>query len=145
ITAEEAGKLAGATFGPGKEETTEGNARICVYGAQTPNVFTVTVAIAPDEKTAKADEAAAKADLQAKAKDLPNGMKVTDLTNFAPNTDAELFNGTAKIGGQTIGGSALYLLRGTTFAGFSDLVLNAAPPSEDAMKTEGMTILGRLP
>jgi hypothetical protein len=158
VTSAEASALAGVTFGAGKESTTKGNARICTYGAQTPNVFMVIVAIAPDEATAQADEAAAKADIQKQAKNLPGGMKVTDLTcpspppspsasctSFAPNTDAELFNGTAKIGGQTIGGSALYMLRGTTFAGFSDLALNAAPPSDKDMEDMGMTVLGRVP
>src|SRR5262249_9205232 len=45
ITKEEAGQLAGTTFGAGEESETSGHAKLCVYGGQTKNVFTVTVAI----------------------------------------------------------------------------------------------------
>jgi hypothetical protein len=146
ITAEEAGTLVGTTFGAGEESTTEGNARICTYGAQTKNVFIVEVAIAPDEATAKADEAAAQAELQSKANQLPAvGLAVTQLPDFAPGADAALMGGSMSLGGTTIGASAIYVLRGTTFFGFSDVALNQAPPTADAMKAEAMTVLGRLP
>ena len=146
ITNDEAGKLAGATFGAGKESTTSGNARICVYGAQTMNVFTVSVAIAPDEATAKADEKAAQADLQANAARMAGqGLTLTQLPNFAPGADAVLMQATMKIGGASVGGSAIYVLRGTTFFGFSDIALGSPPPSADAVKSEAMTLLGRLP
>ncbi len=146
ITSQEAGKLVGATFGAGKESTTEGNARICTYGAQTPNVFMVEVAIAPDEATAKADEKAAQAALKSKANQLPAvGLVVTQLPNFAPGADAALMQGSMSAGGTTIGARAIYVLRGTTFFGFSDVALNQAPPSANAMKAEAMTVLGRLP
>lgn len=145
ITSAEAGQLAGATFGAGKESTSSGNAKLCVYGAQTTNVFTVSVAIAPSEAIAKADEKAAQAELQANAAKLGKAVNVTQLPNFAPGTDAVLVEGGMTIGNTSIGESAMYVLRGTTFAGFSDLALSKAPPSASAMKSEAMTILGRLP
>jgi hypothetical protein len=110
------------------------------------NVFTVDVAIAPDEATATADEAAAQADLQAAAAKLANkGVTVTQLPGFATGTDAVLMDATANVSGQTLGVRAMYVLRGTTFFAFSDVALNKAPPSADAMKAEATTVLGRLP
>jgi hypothetical protein len=146
ITAAEAGQLAGATFGPGKESTTEGNARICTYGSSTLNVFTVEIAIAPDLATAQADEAAALADIDAQAAKLSShGLTTTTLPGFAPGADAVLFSATIDLGGATIGGSGIYVLHGTTFFGFSDIALHQAPPTPDAVKAEAMTVLGRLP
>jgi hypothetical protein len=143
ISAQEAGQLAGATFGPGKEETLSGNSRMCTYGAATKNVFEVIVAIAPDVATAQKQEASAQADLQANAAQLDQGMTITKLPGFAPSTDAVLME--LKPNALGIGGRAMYVLRGTTFFGFSDLVVGAAAPSADAMKAEAMTVLGRLP
>ncbi len=143
VTAQEAGMLAHATFGPGKEETLTSNSRMCTYGAQTKNVFGVVVAIAPDVATAKKEEASAEADLKANAAKLEQGMTITKLPGFAPDTDAVLME--LKPNALGIGGRAIYLLRGTTFFGFNDLVLGGAAPSADAMKAEAMTVLGRLP
>ncbi len=84
ITAEEAGTLAHATFGPGKEETLKGNSKMCTYGAKTKNVFEVIVAIAPDVATAKKQEASAEADLKANAADLEQGMTITKLPGIRP-------------------------------------------------------------
>jgi hypothetical protein len=146
IPADEAGQLAGATFGAGKESTTEGNARICTYGANSLNVFTVEVAIAPDAATAQADEAAAMADIDAEAAKLSShGITTTKLPGFAPGADAVLFDGTVSLAGVTVGGSGIYVLHGTTFFGFSDIALRQAPPTADALKAEAMTVLGRLP
>ncbi len=146
VTAQEAGKLAGTTFGAGKEATTEGNARLCTYGASTPVVFTVEVAIAPDVATAKAAEAAAEADLDSQAaKQTGHNATVTKLPNFAPGADAVLLEGTVTLNGSTIGGRAIYVLRGTTFFGINELALNKEPPTADALKNEAITLLGRLP
>lgn len=143
IPADEAGTLAGAKFGPGKEETTSGNSRICTYGANTHNVFQVIVAIAPDEMTAKKEEAAAEADARASAGDLAKGLVITKLPSFAPDTDAVLMEIKPN---PIVAGRAIYLLRGTTFFGFSDLVTGpTGGPSTAAVKDEAMTVLGRLP
>jgi hypothetical protein len=146
ISADEAGKLAGTTFKAGKETTTSGNGRICTYGSATLNVFSVEVAIAPDEATAKSEEAAFQADLNASANKL-GGPKVTvsQLPGFAPGTDAALLAATVSVGGKTLGMRGMYVLRGTTFFSFSDIALDKAPPSADTMKSEAMTVLDRLP
>jgi hypothetical protein len=146
ISADEAGNLAGTTFKAGKETTTSGNGRICTYGSATLNIFSVEVAIAPDEATAKADEAAFQADLDASASKLAGqNVTVTQLPGFAPGTDAALLAATVSLGGKTLGMRGMYVLRGTTFFSFSDVAFNKAPPSADAMTSEAMTVLGRLP
>src|ERR1039457_4982289 len=63
VTQDEASSLAGATFGPGKEEST-GGGKECVYGSQTTNVMDIIVAQAPDAATAQADYAQAQGDAQ---------------------------------------------------------------------------------
>ncbi len=143
IPAQEAGTLAGATFGPGKEQTLAGNSRMCTYGAQTKNVFNVIVAIAPDVATAQKEKASAEADLKANAAQLNQGLTITKLPGFAPNTDAVLME--LKPNSLGISGRAIYVLRGTTFFGFNDLVVGGSAPSADAVKAEAMTVLGRLP
>ncbi len=55
VTASEASTIAGASFAAGKEETTSGGAKTCVYGAGTLNVFTVIVTQATDAATAQSD------------------------------------------------------------------------------------------
>jgi hypothetical protein len=145
ISASEAGQIAGVTFGAGKETTTEGNARICTYGSSTPNIFTVEVAIAPDVATAQAGEAAAQADLKTAADQFGKDVTITQLPGFAAGADAVLMESTASLGGKTLGVRAIYVLRGTTFFGFSDVALDKAPPTADAMKAEATTVLGRLP
>src|ERR1700694_2508563 len=52
VTQQEASQLAGTTYGAGKKETLSSASSICTYGAQTLNVFTVLVAVAPDDTTA---------------------------------------------------------------------------------------------
>jgi hypothetical protein len=71
----------------------------------------------------------------------------TDLPpNFADNTDAALMQGSLSEGGQSIGARAMFVLRNTTFFGFSDVVVNqGTPPSEQAMKDLATTVLGKVP
>jgi hypothetical protein len=145
IPKDEAGKLAGATFGDGKEEETSGHSKMCTYGAGTTNVFEVIVAIAPDEATAKAQEQAAMNDLKSAAQDLPSGLHITQLPNFAPGADAVMMDGSVSLAGQSIEGRGIYVLRGTSFFGFNDLVRNGNAPSADDAKSEAMTVLGRMP
>jgi len=143
VTASEAGQLAGATFGPGKPETTSGNGRICVYGSQTLNVFTVDVGQAPDVATAKSEETAALAELQ-KASNV-SGLKVTELPGFASGADAAVAQGGATIAGKTISVSAIYVLKGVIFFGFSDLVLGTGAPSASALEAQAKVALTRVP
>lgn len=142
ITSAEASAFVGAKFGEGKASTTENNLKLCAYSAPGPNIFTVEVAVAPDVATAQAAEAEAKAELSSKGADLA----VEPLPSFADNTDAAILQGSASSGGLSIGGRALLLLRGTTFVGFSDISAGGAkPPSEQAFKDLGNTVLAKLP
>ena len=119
--------------------------RRCTYGANTKNVFMVLVAIAPDVKTAQAAKLAAEQDLTDNAQGFGVPVKVTGLPNFADNTDGVLLEGSASLGGQTIDGRGLYLLRGTTFVGFNDLVRGKPAPSAADMATMATTVLTRVP
>jgi hypothetical protein len=146
ITADEAGQLVGTTFGAGKASETEGNIKICTYAAPGPNLFAVEVGIAPDADTAKAAEAQTMQDLQDQASKLPGGLTVIPLPSFADNTDAAMLQGAVHESGIAIGARAIYLLRGTTFFGFSDISLGgAAPPTEQAMKDKATEVLAKLP
>jgi hypothetical protein len=116
-----------------------------VYGAQTKNVFTVTVAIAPSADQAKADETALIAQLNETAKQAgSNALATSVVQNFAPNTDAVIMKLGPVLG---INGAAIYLLRGTSFFGFSDVVVGAPAPTIDDVKQKAMDVLngGMLP
>lgn len=140
VTAQEAGQLAGVTFGPGKPETTSGNGKICTYGYQTLNVFTVIVAQAPDVATAQAEKAAAVAQLQQQAN---KGVTITQLSGLGDA--AAYLAGGGTISGVTLNISAIYVLKGTVFFGFSDLLLNKPAPTSAALQAEAQTVLGRIP
>jgi hypothetical protein len=140
VPAGEAPQLAGTTFGAGKEETTSGNGKICVYGGQTLDVFSVIVAQAPDVATAQAGKAAAEAQIQSEA---GKGVQVTEVPNFADG--AAYTAGSYTISGQTFNIAAFYALKGTIFFGFSDLLLNKPAPTAAALQAEAQTVLGRLP
>jgi hypothetical protein len=145
ITADEAGKLVGAKFGAGRESTAASGVKLCAYSAPGPNIFTVQVAIAPDEATAKAAEAATEQDLDNQA--AGNGgikLAVTKLPNFQANTDAVLLEGAAQ-SPIALDARAIYLLRGTSFFGFSDIAVGGKAPTADAMKQQATTTLAKLP
>jgi septal ring-binding cell division protein DamX len=144
IDSQEASTFTGATFGPGEESTTSGGGKICTYGANTTNVFMVEVAQAPDVATAKADKADFLAMLQASAQELASGgLNVTELPAFADGATLGLLN--INYGGITINGSAIGVLKGTIFFGFSDVVKGNAAPTSAAVQAEATTLLGRLP
>ena len=147
ITSADASALTGATFGPGKESDNGKNVKMCTYAAPGPQIFSVEVAIAPDAATAQAAKADTEADLQSNANDLAKmHLTVTELPNFADNTDAALMQGSLSAAGQSIGARAMFVLRNTTFFGFSDIVVNqGTPPSEQAMKDLATTVLGKVP
>lgn len=146
VTSAEASALAGTTYGAGSEDTTEGNGRICVYGSGTLHITTVNTGLAPDEATAKAEEAAFKTKLEQVASQAGAQIKmnVTELPNWQPGVDAALISGGGTVSGVTISASAMYLLKGTTFVGFGVLGLGATPPSNAALEAQGMTVLGRI-
>jgi hypothetical protein len=144
VDSQDASTYAGASFGPGEESTTAGGGRICTYGSETANVFMVEVAQAPDVAAAVAAKADFLAMLQASAQKLASGgLNVTELPAFADGaTMAQLNTGA---GGVAINGSAIGVLKGTIFFGFSDVVMGGAAPSATAVQTEATTLLGLLP
>jgi Protein of unknown function (DUF3558) len=147
VTSSEASSLAGTTFGPGQEETTNGGKR-CVYGSQTTNVFTVEVAQAQDSATAQADWSQEQTQAQNLVEQkLPPGVDVSLNTKKVTGLGdrAATASGSASVAGQMIGLSGIYLLKGATFLAFQDLLLGHNPPSSAAMQAEGRTALGRVP
>lgn len=141
VTADEASALSGATYSAGTE-TTSGGANLCTYGGTTFNIFTVTVGQAPDEATAQAGETQFVSQLQQVA---ANGLTVTQLPGFASNADAATIEGTVSTGTASVSVSAIYVLRGTTFFGLSDVVIGGSAPSGTDMQAQATTVLGRLP
>jgi hypothetical protein len=141
----EASTLAGASFGPGKEETA-GLSKRCTYGGQTLNVFTVEAAEATDATAAQAawDDAQAQVNTELKQQ-VPAGVNLavanTAVTGIGDK--AAVVSGTATIQGQTIGISGIYVLKGAKFFAFQDLKLGT-PPSAAAMEAEAQQALGRL-
>jgi hypothetical protein len=147
ITRAEASSWVGVKFGAGKETKTEGNVGICTYAAAGPNLFSVEYAIAPDEATAKAAEAAEEADLESQTQDLAKlGLSVTKLPGFAPNTDAAILQGGMSQAGISIAARAMFVLRGTTFFAFSDVAVGGGqPPTEQQFKDKANELLAKLP
>ena len=71
---------------------------------------------------------------------------MTELQNFAPDTDAALLQGSLSEGGISVAARAMFVLRNTTFFGFSDVAVGGGqPPSEQAMKDKATELLGKLP
>jgi hypothetical protein len=144
VTTQEASTLAGATFGTGKESTTEGNAKICTYGGQTSNVLNVYVVQAPDVATAQKAEAAALAAAKAVAQKQAPGVSFsqTELADFADG--ALVISASATISGQTLAISGIYVLSGTTFFAITDVVLGQSAPTSDALQAQARVVLGRI-
>jgi hypothetical protein len=145
VTAAEVSQLTGVSFadGSGQESTTSGHAKLCAYG-QEGTVFEVIVAVAPDVKTAQAGEQQAEAELQKAA---ANGLTVTELKGFADGVaDAATLTGSKTFAGQTFAATALYLLKGTTYLGMSDIgTLGAKVASVAQMEDQAKVTLARLP
>jgi hypothetical protein len=149
VTSSEASTLAGATFGAGKEETySGGGGKGCVYGAQTLNVFTVEVAQASDPAAAQAEWNTEQGRAETALKQgIPGGLHVA--LNTAPLTGlgdrAATVSASAKIAGQTVAISGIYVLKGAVFFAFQDLVLGHQAPAASALEAQAQTDLGRLP
>jgi hypothetical protein len=144
IDSQEASSYTGSSFGPGVESTTSGGGKICTYGSETANVFMVEVAQAPDVATAQADKADFLALLQASAQQLASGgLNVSELPNFADGATMGLLS--TNVEGIALNGSAIGVLKGTIFFGFSDVVKGGAAPTSAAVQSEATTLLGRLP
>ena len=142
VTADEASALTGASYDQGKESSTKNHLKICTYGSQTLNIFTVEVLQAPDEATAQAGEAQAKKALQ---NQVGNVLTVQQLPNFEDGVDAAVLSGNGTYQGQTISTISIVALKGTFFLAVANVALNQATPTSDAMQAQARTALDRLP
>jgi hypothetical protein len=143
VTQPEASTLGGVTFGAGTAETSQGNAKLCSYGAEG-SVVEIVVGAAADTASAQAGEQQFRTQLEQESH--VNGLKLTELPAFESGVDAAVVEGSAAIGSQKISIIALYLLKGTTYVGISDIAtLGATPASASAMEAQGHTTAGRLP
>jgi hypothetical protein len=144
VTSQVASALAGATYGPGKEDTTPGGGRICWYGYQTLNVFMVLVGQEKDAATAQADKAQFQAVLEAKMPEMAGaGITVTEVPNFADG--AATAQGSINLFGKTIHGSDFGFVKGAIFIGLADITSGNAATSSAALQAEATTLLGQLP
>lgn len=144
ISSQEASALAGAPFGPGKEETTSGGGKICVYGSNTNNVMTIDVAQTADKAAAEVAKQDFLTMLQTNLAQLTNeGFQITELPAFADGGITSQV--TINTGSTPIYGSMFGFVKGTIFFGFSDLVNGGPAPTLAAMQAEATVVLGRLP
>ena len=132
--------LAATTYPAGTESVTPGQGRICTYGSQTTNVFMVIVGQAPDPPTAKAWEASAEASLAEAA-----GRGIPFTTDATIGDGAVYFHGSMTISGIPFNGSAIYVLKGLVFFGFSQVVVGHPSMPISAMTTEASAIVAALP
>ena len=148
VPAAEASAVAGTTFGAGQEEPSGTDGKRCVYGSQTTNVFSVIVGQADTAADAQADysqeEAAAQAAI---TKQVPSGVKfkeqTQDVTGLADR--ATVATGSVSMGAESIGASAIYLLKGNVFLSFSDVVVGSSAPTASSLEAEASKALARLP
>jgi hypothetical protein len=132
--------LAATTYPAGTESVTPGQGKICTYGSQTTNVFMVIVGQAPDPGTAKAWEATAEAALAEAA-----GKGIPFTTDATIGDGAVYFNGSITIKGVPFNGSAIYVLKGLVFFGFSQVTVGHPSMPISAMTTEAKAIVAALP
>ncbi len=143
VTAQEVSAITGATFTAGQASTGTNNVKACSYGQEGVE-FTVVASRAPDEATAKQDEADTRADLEKNAPGLP--YKLEELPGFAPGADAAVVSGSMSTGGGTYSGIAIYVIKGTDFFGITDISsLGGQAPTSAQMQDLAKVALGRLP
>jgi hypothetical protein len=142
VTAADANALTGATFGAGAPSTTGGNGKLCTYTA-TGHVLTVALGVAPDVATAQSEEQSMKSQLEQTVPGVT--FKVTELPGFVTGVDAAIVTGSASIGAQSFSATAMFMLKGTTFLGISDVALGGQAMSSDTIKAQAPTFLDRLP
>lgn len=147
VTSTEASAIAHASFGAGKEETISAASKQCVYGAQTTNVFEVTVAQAASPAEAQAQWNAAQAQAEADLKkQAPPGVNVNLNTANASGIGdkAATAYGTASIQGTQLGFSGIYVVSGATFFAITDLTVGQKPATTADMKAQAQTVLSRI-
>lgn len=150
VTQSEASQLAGTTYAPGTLDTTSAGAKICWYGAQTKNVFEVLVAQAASATAAQAGWDQQKNKVLASVNKATNVPGVSLSVNIADTSITGADRAAAgtmstTIGGHTLAGSAVYLLKGAIFVAIVDLLLDHSAPAVSAMEAEAVTAVSRLP
>lgn len=138
MPASEAQALTGVSYGAGKM-TLANSVKECIYGGQTTNVLTIGVLQAPDQATAQAGKAQFEADLQSQA---PGRYTVTQVQGVGDAADE--VEGTVSVNGQTISGSAIYVMKGLVVFFITDLAVGKSAPNGAALQGEAATIVGRL-
>ncbi len=143
VPADEASALAGTTFAAGTPSTTSGNGKVCTYTA-TGNVMVVVLGVAPDVATAQGEEQSMKDQLEQGVPGVT--FQLTELPGFQDGVDAAIVTGSETVAGQSFSATAMYMLKGTTFLGISDVVVGAGQAmTSDAIKAQAPTFLDRLP
>lgn len=151
VTAQEASKLTGTTYGAGVEQTADNGARECIYSRQSLSVFVVMVNVAPDAAAAEADWATTEADAQSGLQQLAGsegasvGLHAGNITLPGADQAATAAAGGAIGGNHILNISAIYVLKGAVFFMFSDLLLDKSAASASAMATLAATTLTRIP
>ncbi|HEX3297711.1 MAG TPA: hypothetical protein VHR85_12915 [Nocardioides sp.] len=139
VTQDEASALAHATFGPGKEEGNKVRHE-CVYGAQTPNVFTVFVLKGASVGDAQAEWDQLLAEAKQAAGQAANLVSLTPEPGLADRAEwVEL--DLAQI---DVSARGLAFLHGDVGVYMIDLVRGGAAPSRTDLAAEANTVLGRL-
>ena len=138
MPASEAQALTGVSYTAGKLDVSN-NTKRCIYGSQTANVLTIGVLQAPDQGTAQAGKAQFEADLQSNA---GGAYTVTQVQGIGDAADEA--EGSVSTNGQTISGSAIYVMKGLVVFFITDLAVGKSVPSSAALQGEATTIVGRL-
>lgn len=143
LTQAEASALSRVTMPAGMSQPWgTGGAVKCGYTSGSVEAFVII------EKAASADAAQAawnteKVALQQQAQ--PAGVAVTATAVPGLGDQAELFVGTANVGGFSNTMMAIFVLKGATFLDLGDFALkNATPPTTDALKAQAETSAGRI-
>lgn len=138
VNQQEASTLTGVNYPPGREDL-GGATKLCIYGYQTKDVFSVGIVQAPDMATVQADEAKAQAALQAQA---GNGLTFTQVQGVGDL--AYEVQASKSANGTTIAISGIYVVKGTIFFFIADVAANQAVPGNAALQDEAMKVLSRL-
>lgn len=146
VTAAEASALAGRTYFRGRRFRTP-HGRRCVYGAGTLTAVTVEVSGRASAVAAKAsfDQDVRRAE-HALTWQLPAHLGATlhtsDLSGVGDRAVIATYG--IRLGGETIGVSAVCVLDGAVFVVLSDVSLETTAATDQAMARQAVTGLGRL-
>jgi hypothetical protein len=140
VTAHEASSLTGVTYTQGTSATVQGLGATCTYGTGTNNVFTVVVDQASDPASAQAAQKAAEAAVKTQV----SGVDVETSPISGIGDAADFMSAFGTVGGATVGASAIYVIKGNTVFGFSDVAKNSPVPSSAGLETQATRDLSRL-